>query len=282
MSRHTIKIKKIFQDEYDIQMDDVINSMHSFMSSSNLPISNSSPQNIMQNLLQMSSGITKKYYQNTSPKTKLGGKPKYKSYPIYSTNPKIIKLDINNLHEVIFTREVVHIDKESFEFLKSNLDYLSVPAELIINFEVVEQKLNNPQNDVIYTFSKKTFRDKNESDFFDEQIPSIITYTEDTTIKDHNSRLFNNTQKSTLNVYNYSQLNITIETINNPAKEKVVPAIIIYDINNKPLEVHCYYQNEYIPTEIINELKPNILNDDFKSDGYFTERDIECLDMLMI
>lgn len=278
MSRHIIKIKKICEDEYDIDMTGILSSMQKgfIMPSQNI-FNNASLQSIM----QMTSGIRSKYYQNTSPKSKLGGQPKYKSYPKNENNEKIITaIDINNLYEVIFTHKIIHMNKDGFDFFNKNLDTLSLPDDLMLNFEVIDQRTKN-SSDVVYSLSTKKFLTNDENYYFKTNTPSVISYSERSDIMSTDI-CASYRSETVLMVEHYEQLNIIVNRLYNPAPSKIMPATIVYDMENHPLEVHCYYKNEYIPESIMNELKPNLLSEDFKAEGYFTKRDMEFLDMLMI
>lgn len=281
MSRHSIKIKKIYEDEYDIDMTDILSSIQKgFVMPSQNIFNNTS----LQSFIQMTSGIKSKYYQNTSPTSKLGGIPKYKTYPKIEDNKKIITtVDINNLNEIVFSHKVIYMNKKGFDFFNKNINNISVPDDLIINFEIKEERLSNNQNDTIYSFASKDFRKQTQSYYFNSNMPSLIVHSDGDKIRSLDiCTSSDRITKEFSAIYHYSQLNIVVNVLYNPETNKIIPSAIVYDMNNNPLEVHCYYKNEYIPEELMNELKPNLLSEDFKAEGYFTKRDMEFLDMLMI
>lgn len=281
MNRHSIKIKKIYEDEYDINMTDILSSMKKGFLAPNQNIFNN---NSLQSFLQMTSGIKSKYYQNTSPTSKLGGIPKYKKYPNIENNKKnITTIDINSLNEIVFSHKVIHMNKKGFDFFNENINNISVPDDLIINFEIKEERVSNNQDDIVYSFASKEFRKQTQSYYFNSDMPSLIVHNDGDTIRDLDICTSSDRQQKEFSaIYHYSQLNIMVNILYNPEPNKIIPAAIVYDMNNNPLEVHCYYKNEYIPEELMNELKPNLLSDNFKAEGYFTKRDTEFLDMLMI
>lgn len=85
-----------------------------------------------------------------------------------------------------------------------------------------------------------------------------------------------------MELHYYNELGIFVKLIKNPVMERIVPAIVVTDLNDRPLEIHCYYKNQYIRPETLSEFKPDILSENFNDPDYFNKRDREFLDMVMI
>lgn len=204
--------------------------------------------------------------------------PKFNDYPkVEKKYDYIDQLNISTFKNFLFSNDFISINEDERENLDEYLDISVMNEDMIVclNFFNASKKL--------YA-NKKKFMKKSDNGlvyYFDETMPSVVEYKSSTTINSH--EVFNDETKQSYRVLHYySDLDILVNVIMNPNPDKIIPTIMVSDMDGVPLEVHCYYKNKYIKSEMLNELKPNMLSENFKDDGYFDKRDIEFLDMIMI
>lgn len=203
---------------------------------------------------------------------------KFNDYPkVEKKYEHIENLNIEGFKNFLFSYDFIAINEDEKENLHDYLDMAVINEDMIVHLDF----LNSSKK--LYANYKK-FMKKSDNGlvyYFDETIPSVIQYKSSIYINSH--EVFNYETKQSYKVLHYySDLNILVNIIMNPNPDKIIPTIVVSDMDGVPLEVHCYYKNKYIKSEMINELKPNILSENFKDDGYFDKRDIEFLDMTMI
>lgn len=203
--------------------------------------------------------------------------PKFNSYP--KNEKKYDHLtDIDNVQfkQFLYSNNFISLESDEptiIDMLNSSVDN----EDMIVHLKFIES------SEKFYAKSKKFLKmsDEQLTYYFDESKPSVIECKSTTTINSND--VFNpQTKQCYLELHYYNELGIFVKLIKNPVMEKIVPAIIVTDLNNRPLEVHCYYKNQYIRPETISELKPDILSENFNDPDYFNKRDIEFLDMIMI
>jgi hypothetical protein len=298
MTRHTIRVKNIFKTNWESDVDFL--QLHQiadkFINSS---ISNNIGNNI--NALNIGNVFAQNnplksllgpiYYQNTRLfKREADKKPEYKHYHEIEPRLKYIKdVMVDDLQEILFSREFISLDTEKYEALNACMDNIIDDNSMIVNIDIDNiEKYDKEceETERHYILSKKVFLKQTDNKidyYFDENTPSIIEFKESTVILAHEEDIKDaGSKKSYMAMYHYTKLNVIVNMMINPEESRIVPAIIIYDMDNKPLEVHCYYKNEYITPDLMELLKPNILMEDFKNKDYFSKKDMDFLDMLNI
>lgn len=222
------------------------------------------------------------YYQNhknNKVSTKKIQIPEFNCYPENKTTPEYkAEFTFEKFKAFLFDNDFVTFDEKNAEWIQSCIDQITLPEGLVIDLEFRTSKGR-------MTLTRKDFKIQNEFNlipYFNENYPSVYREKTDKKITGFDHFVFENNKSTYVKLHHYTQLGIQVYTIVNPDEDKVVPAIIIEDMKGKPLEVHCCYKNDYITKDILNELKPNILNEDFKSSDYFSIRDLEFLDMILI
>jgi hypothetical protein len=203
--------------------------------------------------------------------------PKFNSYP--KNEKKYDHLtDIDNVQfkEFLYSNNFISLESDEptiLDMLNSSVDN----EDMIVHLKFIQS------SEKFYAKNKKFLKisDEQLTYYFDESKPSVIECKSTTTI--NSNEVFNHqTKQCYMELHYYNELGIFVKLIKNPVMEKIVPAIVVTDLNNRPLEVHCYYKNQYIRPETISELKPDILSENFNDPDYFNKRDIEFLDMVMI
>jgi hypothetical protein len=204
--------------------------------------------------------------------------PEFNNYPVIEKKYEYIEqLNISTFKNFLFSNEFISINETEQENLDNYLDIAVMNDDMVVDLDFLKS------SNKLYA-NKKKFMKKSDDGlvyYFDESLPSVVEYKSSHYINSH--EVFNdNTRKSYMVVHYYSELNVLVNVIMNPNPEKIIPTIVVYDMDGVPLEVHCYYKNKYIKADILNELKPNILSENFQDEGYFDKRDIDFLDMIMI
>jgi hypothetical protein len=203
--------------------------------------------------------------------------PKFNSYPKNEKKYEhLMDINLTNFKEFLYNNEFVIVSEDEatiIELLDNSVDN----ADMTVHLSFVNDKEKLFAN-------KKTFVKNIDNElvyYFDNSKPSVIECKNSNIISSNN--VFNyETKQSYMELHYYKELGIWVRLIKNPVAERIVPAIVVTDLDDHPLEVHCYYKNQYISNDLIKEIKPNILSENFKDDGYFDKRDIEFLDMVMI
>lgn len=297
MTRHTIRVKNIFKTNWESDVDFL--QLHQiadkFINSSiNININDLSIGNVANVFTQnnpLKSLLGPIYYQNTRLfKRDVDKKPEYKHYPEIDQRLKYIKdVMVDDLQDIVFSHDFISLNTEKYEALNSCIDNIIDDNTMIVSIDIDNiDKYNNEreETDHHYILSKKVFLKQTDNKidyYFDESLPSIIEFKESTVILAHEEDIKDaGSKKSYMATYHYTKLNVIVNLTVNPEESRIVPAIIIYDMDNKPLEVHCYYKNEYITPDLMELLKPNILMEDFKHKDYFSKKDMDFLDMLKI
>lgn len=297
MTRHTIRVKNIFKTNWESDVDFL--QLHQiadkFINSSiNININDLSIGNVANVFTQnnpLKSLLGPIYYQNTRLfKRDVDKKPEYKHYPKIDQRLKYIKdVMVDDLQDIVFSHDFISLNTEKYEALNSCIDNIIDDNTMIVSIDIDNiDKYNNEreESDHHYILSKKVFLKQTDNKidyYFDESTPSIIEFKESTVILAHEEDIKDaGSKKSYMATYHYTKLNVIVNLTVNPEESRIVPAIIIYDMDNKPLEVHCYYKNEYITPDLMELLKPNILMEDFKHKDYFSKKDMDFLDMLKI
>lgn len=297
MTRHTIRVKNIFKTNWESDVDFL--QLHQiadkFINSSiSININDLSIGNVANVFTQnnpLKSLLGPIYYQNTRLfKRDVKKKPEYKHYPEIDPRLKYIKdVMVDDLQDMVFSHDFISLNTEKYEALNSCIDNIIDDNTMIVSIDIDNiDKYNNEreETDHHYILSKKVFLKQTDNKidyYFDESTTSIIEFKESTVILDHEEDIKDaGSKKSYMATYHYTKLNVIVNLTVNPEESRIVPAIIIYDMDNKPLEVHCYYKNEYITPDLMELLKPNILMEDFKHKDYFSKKDMDFLDMLKI
>lgn len=203
----------------------------------------------------------------------------FKSYEKNEFIPEYIgALTLEKFKELLINNKPVVFDKQEADVIQQYLENINLNNRIIFNMKFISSK-------GLMKLVKKTVKKKKDNiliPYFNEKIASVFEKSEDLVISGDNHVVFEDNDNTYLKINHYSQLGLQIYTTINPDENKVTPAVIVEDMNGNSLEVHCYYKNTYIEKDILNEFKPNILKEDFRSANYFTARDIEFLNMILI
>lgn len=217
--------------------------------------------------------------------------PIYKQYiPINREIKYKEDIDAFGFKELIFGNSLTAINHEYYDHINKLLESVVDNEAMIVRLKFNDVLVNN-KNGIL--LSEKIFtklEDGKVSYYYDENTPSIVEYKNATFVPMHSHffmRAFhdelsdNKNKEHYLKCYHYFNLNIIVYIHVNFSQEKITPAIVITDENHQPTEVHYFYKNRYIPAALIAQIKPNLLNESFKEVGYFDQRDIDFLDMVM-
>lgn len=217
--------------------------------------------------------------------------PRYNEYT--STKRKIKYreiLDIPEFKNLLFGNSLTAFNHEYYNHINSLLELVVDDEKMRVNL-IFNDVLINEKNGIL--LAKKTFTklvDGKVLYYYDEKNPSIIEYKNATFIPMHSNffmkafhdELSNNKNKEHyLKCCYYFNLNIIVYIHVNFNQEKITPAIVITDETHQPTEIHYFYKNRYVPAALINQIKPNLLNENFKDVDYFDKRDIDFLEMAM-
>lgn len=279
MSKHKITIHRHYTFEEPIEFSMPLNRQNS------ANFWNSTPPSLQQSIVQprMKSTYVLPILNMPSMQSMLfdswqGALPEFQNYPIIEKKYEYIEdMNLSVFKKFLFSHDFIAINESEKENLDEYLDVAVMNEDMIVHLDFLKS------SNKLYANYKK-FMKKSDNElvyYFDETIPSIIEYKSSTSI--NSNEVFNDdTMQSYRVLHYYSELNILVNIIMNPNPNKIIPTIVVSNLDGTPLEVHCYYKNKYIKADMLNELKPNILAENFKDEGYFDKRDIEFLDMVMI
>lgn len=205
------------------------------------------------------------------------------SYPKFNNYPKnekkydhVTDLDTERFKKFLYSNDFITLNEDKSKLIECLNDAVEQEDMVVeLNFLKVSKKL---------FANKKKFMKKIGNElvyYWDTTTPSVIDCKSSTTIT--NYAVYDpRTKQSYMELHYYNELGVLVRYIRNPTPEKIVPAIVVTDLNKQTLEVHCYYKNQYISPEMIKEMKPNLIKENFTSSNYFDKRDINFLDMVMI
>lgn len=279
-SKHRITIYPEVEDNH---IDGLIIIGNDKLSNTVNPFAFSNPKFLRELMASFTpTGLKSMYYQNhknNKVSTKKIQIPEFNVYPENKMMPAYKdEFTVENFKAFLFDNEFITFDEKDAEWIQNGINQMTLPEGLVIDLEF--RTCNGRM-----TLARKDFKIQNESNFipyFNENCPSVYSEKNDKKITGFDHFVFEANKSTYLKLHHYTQLGIKVYTTVNPDENKVIPAIIIEDMKGTPLEVHCCYKNDYIAKEILNELKPNILKENFRSTEYFTVRDIEFLDMILI
>lgn len=195
-----------------------------------------------------------------------------------STLTHMGELTSKNFEEFLLSSISVTVDEKEQSWFEQYFHKMALQEDLIIDLEF--QSDNGTMTVIKKDFNRET--NNGLVPYFDEKIPSVYRSIDSESIHNFEHVVFERNKDTYLKLHHYNQLGLKVYTIINPEENKVVPAVVVEDMKGNVLEVHCYYKGEYISKDIMHELKPNILQEDFKAINYFNVRDIEFLDMTII
>lgn len=217
--------------------------------------------------------------------------PRYKQYKPANRDIKYKEdIDAFGFKDLLFGDSLIAINHEYYDHINQLLELAVDNEAMIVRLKFNDVLVNN-KNGIL--LSEKIFtklEDGKVSYYYDENTPSIIEYKNATFVPMHSHffmRTFhdelsdNKNKEHYLKCYHYFNLNIIVYIHVNFSQEKITPAIVITDENHQPTEVHYFYKNRYVPAALIAQIKPNLINEDFKEVDYFNQRDIDFLDMVM-
>jgi len=206
------------------------------------------------------------------------GQPTFKQYPDIKKSYKYAAyIDLSIFKQYLFNNEYFAFKDMPEDELNQYLNLSVMNKDMAVKLDFF--KSDNKLHIMRKTFTKKKDDSFDEDYYFDENMPSIIDYTSKTEITKYNSY---SEAKSHMVLQYYTKLGLWVKTIVNPDPNRIIPAIVVKDLNEEVKEVHCYYKNKYIKPELIAEIKPSMLKDKFELPDYFDKRDSELLDMLAI
>lgn len=271
-SKHTITITPAF--DFDSLCDTKLSNMIN-------PFAYSEPEtmrNLMANLF--STGLKTKYYQNSMSVAPIEKpKPEFNKYEENIIIPEYKgSITIENFREILFTHSPIELDEKDEAYFHKWFNKMPFHDNLIMNLKFISSKGKMRLVEKSFNLDK----DSMLVPYFYKNHPSAYIELSAESISKHAHNVFEQGQENYLKLHHYSHLGLQVYTTVNPDENKVVPAVVVEDMKGTVLEVHCYYKNEYITPDIMNALKPNILLEDFKTVGYFNERDIEFLEMIRI
>lgn len=204
--------------------------------------------------------------------------PTFKQYPDIKKSYKYAAhVDLSIFKQYLFNNEYFAFKEMSEDELNQYLHLSVMNKDMVVKLDFF--KSDNKLHIMRKTFTKKKDDGSDDSYYFDETMPSIIDYTSKTEITKYN--VYSEASRHMVLQY-YTKLGLWVKTIVNPDPEKIIPAIVVKDLNEEVKEVHCYYKNKYVKPELIAEIKPNILKENFEQSDYFDKRDVELLDMIAI
>lgn len=217
--------------------------------------------------------------------------PRYKQYiPVNRKIKYKENIDAFGFKDLLFVDSLTAVNHEYYDHINQLLELVVDNEAMIVRLKFNDVLVNN-KNGIL--LSEKTFtklEDGKVSYYYDENTPSIIEYKNATFVPMHSHffmRAFhdelsdNKNKEHYLKCYHYFNLNIIVYIHVNFSQEKITPAIVITDENHKPIEIHYFYKKKYVPSALIDQIKPNLMNENFKEVGYFDQRDIDFLDMVM-
>lgn len=284
-SKHKVNIYPDYEISNDIYDGLItISDKHSKMSNTINPFAHGSPQ-MLQNLLvglMPNMGMKTLYYQNTKNNKVNTRKVEIIEFSNYDKNKCAPEykgaLNLEKFKDLILNNASFSFDIQEEAIIQQYFDQMNLKNDMVFDVEFISSK------GVMSLVKKKIQRkiDDNLVPYYDEKTASIFEISEYHVISGHQHFVFEEKKGTYLKIHHYIQLGVQVYTIMNPDENKVIPAVIVEDMKGNALEVFCYYKNELIKKEVLFELKPNILQDNFRENDYFTSRDLEFLDMLNI
>jgi hypothetical protein len=203
--------------------------------------------------------------------------PRFNSYPKNKKKCEyIMDVNIDQFKQFLYSNDFITVSEDKGTLL-ALLKNSAAHEDMIIHLQFLKV------SEKLFSNRKKFFKTVGDQlvYYYDTSKPSVIELKSSDTLDSNN--VFNHqTKQSYMERHYYNELSLFVDIIKNPDTEKLVPAIVVSDLDNRPLEVHCYYKNKYIPNDLIKEIKPNLLIEDFLVNGYFDKRDLEFIDMAMI
>lgn len=284
-SKHTVKIYPSYEISNDI-LDGliVLPSGNGKMSNTVNPFaygSHQTAQNLLRTLMP-DMGIKTLYYQttrNNKVSTKKVEIIEFSNYDENEHHPEYKgKLDLVKFEELLMKNTLVSFDVQEESVIQQYFDKIDLKNDMVFDIQFISSK------GIMKLVTKKIKRkiDDRLVPYYDENNASVYEATEAKSILGHQHFIFEEKNGSYLKIHNYNQLGLQVYTTINPDENKVVPAVIVEDMKGNAIEVFCYYKKELISKDVLFELKPNLLKENFRKSDYFTNRDIEFLDMLNI
>jgi len=284
-SKHTVNIYpdyEISDDIYDKLIS--INDQNQKMSNSINPFAHGSTQTL-QNLLvglMPNMGMKTMYYQNTK-NNKVNTREveliEFSNYDKNKCSPEYKgTLNLEKFEDLILKNSSFSFDIQEKDIIQQYFDQMNLKNDMVFDVEFITSK-------GLMSLVKKTIQRKIDDrlvPYYDEKTASVFEISEYDVISGHQHFVFEEKEGTYLKIHHYIQLGIQIYTTMNPDENKIIPAVIVEDMKGNTLEVFCYYKNRLINKDVLFELKPNILQDNFRDSEYFTSRDLEFLDMLNI
>lgn len=292
MSKHEVQIQEPIIIEDPIEMDSVLSNNHAYFWRESAPknLSDSikiSVENQIKSTMSAPLGFSKK--PTLTPKLikswinmwnftlEENNKPIFRQYPETKQSYKYLDyVDLSIFKNYLFNHEYIAFRDMPEEEIKDYLNLSIINDDMTVKLDFF--KSNNKLYLMQKTFTKKTEDD--EVYYFDTTLPSVIKYTSNLDIEISNT--FDNIGENYMKLQYYTKLGLWVKHIVNPSPNSIIPTVVISDLNGEVKEVYCCYNNQYINGDILKEMKPNILNENFEEEGYFSKRDMELLDMLSI
>lgn len=215
--------------------------------------------------------------------------PKYNNYAVTQRKIKYKKnIDSTEFKDILFNDNLTAFHFEYYEKIEQYLEELD-DEKMRVNLRFNDVLIGNKNAVLIAEKVFTKLENGKVSYYYDQTKPSVIQYKNATFIPINNNffmRTFHNelsdnkNKEQYLKCYHYFHLNIIVYLHVNFKPNKMSPAILITDENHQPIEVHYFYKNRYIPAALVAQIKPNLLNENFKDDDYFDSRDIDFLEMV--
>lgn len=216
--------------------------------------------------------------------------PRYNNYAATQRKIKYKKnIDATEFKDILFNDNLTAFNFEDYEKVEQYLVELD-DETMRVRLSFDDVLIGDKNAVLIYEKVFTKLENGKVSYYYDKTKPSVIQYKNAKFIPINNNffmRTFHNelsdnkNKEQYLKCYHYFHLNIIVYLHVNFDQNKMVPAIVITDENNQPTEVHYFYKNRYVPAALIAQIKPNLLNEDFKEVYYFNQRDIDFLEMVM-
>lgn len=261
---------KTLQDliKFDISSPAYSPTIPTIFSNSVLKIINNKRNTITQQIVKNKKVIAKEFELPT-----FNNYLQTESIPIYKG---LIKKD--NILDMLFSNTYASFDIVDEDYILKELHKIKLPDDMLfdIEFQIDDEKL------ILY--KKEIFKKEsdNSEHYFGIDIPSKFQLFNSNHLYSIEHLPFKLGKNTSLEIHHYFNLDKLVYTTINPDPNMAYPAIIVTDLEHNPCEIHFTYKEKYISTEILDELKPNRLQDNYKDPNYFSKQDIEFLDMLRI
>lgn len=284
-SKHTVKIYPAYEIGDDF-LDGLIVLPNGNGKASNRinPFAHGNPQT-MRNLLvslMPNMGMKTLYYQSSKNNKVNTRKLEIIEFNNYDENKYHHEykgiLNLSKFEDLLMKNTSVSFDLQEEAVIQKYFDQIDLKNDMVFDIQFISSK--GLMKLVTKKIKKKI--DDRLVPYYDEKTASVFETSEANSISGHQHFVFEEKNGTYLKIQYYNQLGVQVYTTMNPDENKVIPAVIVEDMKGNALEVFCYYRNELINKEVLFELKPNILQDNFRDSNYFTSRDLEFLDMLNI